>query len=274
MTDTREAIHTNIWQEQASTQDPFSAERCYCSGYDVYGDLLGKVRWVEYLYLLFRLQAPSAEDAQLLETLAVALANPGPRDHSVRAAMNAGVGGSTHASCLMAALAVGAGRLGGAREVYEAMQLWSAQGTVLSAWKTYLTQAHASEENSVWPATEHPPGFDPHGLRCATPVQQTLQLLAQCKKNTQIAWLLTHQTDLEQAAGLPLSMSGVAAVTLTALGFMPEQGEMLYLLLRLPGAAVHALEQERLGWRKYPFFGDALKVENDPANQENNDKTR
>ena len=40
---------------------------------------------------------------------------------------------------------------------------------------------------------------------------------------------------------------------------------MLYLMLRLPGAAVHALEQEKLGWRRYPFFNDGLKLTNDPG---------
>ena len=40
---------------------------------------------------------------------------------------------------------------------------------------------------------------------------------------------------------------------------------MLFLLLRLPGAAVHALEQKKLGWRKYPFFGDGLTLTNDPG---------
>jgi len=40
---------------------------------------------------------------------------------------------------------------------------------------------------------------------------------------------------------------------------------MLFLLLRLPGAAVHSLEQKKLGWRKYPFFGDGLTLTNDPG---------
>lgn len=34
---------------------------------------------------------------------------------------------------------------------------------------------------------------------------------------------------------------------------------MLYLLLRLPGAAVHALEQKRYGFKRFPFFHGAVK---------------
>jgi len=40
---------------------------------------------------------------------------------------------------------------------------------------------------------------------------------------------------------------------------------MLFLLLRLPGAAAHALEQKEHGWRKYPFFGDGLTLTDDPG---------
>jgi citrate synthase len=57
----------------------------------------------------------------------------------------------------------------------------------------------------------------------------------------------------------------VAAAALIDLAFSPEQGEMLYLLLRLPGAAVHALEQQGYGWRRFPFFANSLKLENDPG---------
>jgi citrate synthase len=66
-------------------------------------------------------------------------------------------------------------------------------------------------------------------------------------------------------ADCPLAMTGVAAAALIDLAFSPEQGEMLYLLSRLPGAAVHALEQQEYGWRRFPFFANGLKLENDPG---------
>jgi citrate synthase len=46
------------------------------------------------------------------------------------------------------------------------------------------------------------------------------------------------------------------------LGFTPDQGEMLHLLLRLPGAAAHALEQREQGHKDFPFF--ALDLLDDP----------
>ncbi len=116
---------------------------------------------------------------------------------------------------------------------------------------------------SLWPAPAHPPGFAPHGVSTATPVLQKLTCLAEISDAPLLPWLQAHLSDLETAAGLPLALSGVAAAALVDLGFTPEQGEMLYLLLRLPGAAVHALEQKQLGYKKFPFF--SIELENDPA---------
>jgi citrate synthase len=203
------------------------------------------------------------QQAKLLEGLAIALANPGPRDAAVHAAMCGGVGGSTSASCLMAALAVGAGASGGAREVFNAMQDWQTRGTDLALWQAGLRVKPVDDPADVWPAAGHPAGFDPYGVRCAAPVRQSLAHLASLGCGQSLAWLQNNRISLESAAGLPLAMSGVTAVALCDLGFSPEQGEMLCLLLRLPGAAVHALEQRDGGYKNFPFF--RIELENDPG---------
>ncbi|BBL72618.1 citryl-CoA lyase [Methylogaea oryzae] len=265
MNESREVIHSRIWEETPEADNPFAAAACYCSGYDVYGDLLGKASWVEYLYLLFKRERPEPFQAALLETLAVALANPGPREASVHAAMSGGVGGSTHASCLMAALAVGAGQYGGAHEVALAVACWQACGQDSTKWRDALRHPAQEERADIWPAMEHPPGFDPHGASCATPVRQTLDALARCHAAGALGWLQTHRESLEASAGCPLAMSGVAAAAMHDLGLDADQAEMLYLLLRLPGAAVHALEQREYGWRRFPFFANGLRLTNDPG---------
>ncbi|MCK9608062.1 MAG: citryl-CoA lyase [Methylomonas sp.] len=245
-------VRSSIWHEDAEPDNPFAARTAYCRGYDVYGEMLGQARWAEMLYLLFMPDPPTPAQTELLESLALALANPGPREPSVHAAMCGGVCGSTAASSLMAALAVGAGQLGGAREVYSAASGWASCGTNLAAWQGWL--ANTSElANGIWPAPEHPPGFDPHGLGTATPVRQTLACLAGYGAGPRLPWLQQYLPEMEAAAGRPLSLSGVAAAALADLEFNPEQSEMLYLLLRLPGAAAHALEQRALGYKKFPF---------------------
>lgn len=254
-----ERIRTRIWRETPEADNPFAARTAHCHGYDVYGEMLGRARWVEMLYLLFRGEAPAAAAADLLETLAVALANPGPRDPAVHAAMCGGVGGSTSASCLIAALAVGAGQLAGGREVFLAMHAWAACDTDLDAWRRRLA-APAADPSPIWPAPGHAPGFDPHGASTALPVEQTLARLARHEGTRRLPWLAANRPALEAACGHPLALAGVAAAAFADLGLAPEEGEMLHLLLRLPGAAAHALEQRRYGHKKFPFFAVELET--------------
>jgi citrate synthase len=78
MSEERDVIHTRIWEEVPEPDNPFAAAACYCSGYDVYGDLLGKATWAEYLYLLFKRERPTRQQARLLEGLAERSRIPGP----------------------------------------------------------------------------------------------------------------------------------------------------------------------------------------------------
>jgi len=256
-----QAIHSQIWREDPEPDNPFATRVARCHGYDVYGEMLGNARWVDMLHLLFQGDAPTPAAAGLLEALAVALANPGPRDHSVHAAMCSGTCGSPAAASLMAALAVGAGSLSGGREIFLAVQDWSDCGTDLEAWCNRIRHRPVPEKITSWPAPEHPPGFDPHGVRTTLVVQQTLEVLARLSPGDKLRWLREHRADLEGAAGLPLSLAGVAAAAFADLGFPAEAAEMAYLMLRLPGAAAHALEQWKFGHKKFPFYENEFETD-------------
>ncbi|MDH5181826.1 MAG: citryl-CoA lyase [Gammaproteobacteria bacterium] len=270
-----DCIHSNIWFEEAVGDEPFTADVCYCYGYDVYGEILTHAGWIEYLYLLFKGERPTATQARLLEKIALAIANPGPRDHSIRAAMNGGVGGSDHAACLIAALAVGAGDYGGAGELSKSMALW------LTANKDIHCLQQAIHKHRDITARTNPadpdllPGFATYAEACNLPVRQTLDCMSQVHDAGILNWLARNRTEVESIAGIPLAMTGVIAAAMTDLEFSTSQAEMLYLILRLPGAAVHALEQTQFGWKHYPFFKAGLHIEDDPAkrheNREGND---
>ena len=260
----QEVIHTKIWREEPEPDNPFAAKKCFCAGYDVYGDLIGKASWAEYLYLLFKLEKPTQEQAKLLETIAVAIANPGIRDHSVRAAMNAGVGGSTAASTLMAALAVGAGQYGGAREVYLLLKIWEKCGSDLEGWSQAINNPPKPNLPDSWPEIKHPIGFDRNSDSFSLPLQKILDQLIEVSDGESLTWLKKNKIELEAVAGCPLALTSVIAAALHDLKFNYEQGEMLYLILRLPGAAVHGLEQKHLGWRKFPFYLNGLEILDDP----------
>ena len=251
-----EVIRTRIWSEEPAADNSFATNVARCHGFDVYGEMLGNCRWVEMVYLLFIGEPPSVQAADLLEGLAVALANPGPRDPSVHAAMCSGTGGSPAAASLMAALAVGAGNLSGGHEIRLAVETWSDCGTNLDSWKVCLTSTVPASTSNPWRHPEHPPGFDPHGITTTLSVKQALTCLSRLSPGPHLPWLNSHHHELEWITGLPLSLSGVAAAAYADLCFAPEQAEMLHLILRLPGAAAHALEQWKVGHRKFPFYAN------------------
>jgi len=256
-------LQTAIWQEQPEVDNPFATKHALCHGYDVYGDILTKASYSEYLYLLFKGERPNPHQALLLDKLAIVVANAGPRDHSIRAAMNGGVGGSTAAGCLMAALAVGAGQYGGAHEVFHAVNIWQFANQDIDRCQQAMTQLLANKDVDIWPPMEHVAGFDPHGVTCATIIQQSLSYLASLMPNGHLAWLLTNRMALEQMAKGTLAMTGVFAAACVDLALSAEQSEMLFLQLRLSGAAVHALEQQQLGWKKFPYVSQLIDLQQD-----------
>lgn len=257
-----ESLHTSIWQEVPEQDNPYAAALCRAHGYDVYGQLLGRAGYIEYFYLLLKGERPTPQVARALDILTVAIANPGPRDPSVHAAMAVGATGGAAASALISALSAGAGSAGGAREVLLAMQAWLTCGTDLDAWRERITAPPAPRPPS-WPQESHAPGFDPHGVRCATPVLQYLSAMATALPGGKLAWLEHNRLAFEKVAGAPLAQNGVTAAAFIDLDLTPEQGEMLTLLWRLPGAAMHALEQGQRGFRQFPYF--ELALDNDPG---------
>jgi citrate synthase len=258
-------LRSTIWLEEPEPSNAFACRTAYCHGYDVYGQMLGNAGWAEMVYLLFRGEAPSRAQASALDLLAVALANPGPRDAGVHAAMCAGVSGNPAAAALMAALAVSAGGAGGAREVYRAMQVWASSGKDLDAWKRSLREQtwRRPDPTDAWPSPEHPAGFEPLGVDTPTPVLRLLARLSALDTTSRCAWLEGNLAAIEGAAECPLALVGVAAAAFADLGMRPEDGEMLFLLLRLPGAAAHALEQHDGGHKRFPFYD--LDLEDPPS---------
>lgn len=261
----RQVYHSNFWEEVAEDDNPFATKEAYCHGYNVYEDVLQKATWFEYLYLMFKGRKPTQAQAKLLERLAIALANPGPREASVRAAMNGGVGGSTHAASLMAALAVGAGQYGGAQEVSVCVSLWKLNGFDFEKWKHALLNPNEFYQEDIWLPFEHAPGFDPNGIAFSSVNADILKVLCDLSESGALAWLSQNRERLETEIGYPLALSGIAAAALYDLGFDEKIAAYLYLILRLPGSAAHAIEQEGMGWKKFPFFADNIVLKNDPG---------
>ena len=257
--------YTNIWREEAESDNPFAAKECFCHGYNVFGDLLGKISLVEYIYLLFKGEKTSKENLKSLEDFSVAISNPGIREPSVMSAMNSGVGGSPSAAALISALATGAGQLGGAREVFMVMNAIRQLGESFDKWKDFHDNPPQKTQASIWPDIEHFIGFEPNGVSTPKPLKQLFKHLVKNDNLKQTKWLNDNYKKMEKMIGYPVSITSIAAALFHDLGFSPDEGEALFLILRLPGAAVHALEQKKNGMAKFPFYGDAVTLKDDPG---------
>jgi len=238
-------IRTRIWDEQPDPRSPFLGREVRLFGYDYHGEILARARWVEVLWLLFVGEAPAPAHANLLERLAVALANPGPRDPAVHAAMCGGIGGSRPAAQLMAALAVASGDHGGVGELRRAMLAW--QDTDPGVSIATRLAAHADAEGN-WP------GFCPLSRDTAEPVMQCLARLCASPLANSLRQLRDEAAALSERATHGVSLTGVAAAAFVDLGLSPDQGEALFLLLRLPGALAHGIEQSGHMHKQFPFF--------------------
>ncbi|PCJ22305.1 MAG: citryl-CoA lyase [Gammaproteobacteria bacterium] len=256
-------IYSTFWQENAQKENPFIAEECFCYGYNVYDDVLPNGSSAEFILLLFSQgQKPSVMASALFDKLTLFLANPGPRDPSVHAAMCSAVSKTTATAVLTSALAVGGGLLGGGHEVPYAMKQ-------ISEWrnKGIPTTIEAPEQDcvDVWLPFEHVPGFAPNEDRLSRPLAQGLSVLSKCSERGYLQWLSEHQAELQKIIGYPVATSGLAAAAFLDLGIEAYIAEQCYMMMRLPGVIAHAHDQHQLGFQKFPFFHDSLELEDDPG---------
>lgn len=259
-------FQSQIWLDEAQPEDPFTAQASYCHGFDVFGQLIQKASYTDYILLMFNGEKPSAQQSKLFETLAIALGNLGPRNASNRAAMNAGVGGAPAAACLISSLAIGAGQTGGCREIYTLTQWFEQLGINRQLWITQLKTPNSQRlREDIWDEFKHAPGFELHGVNFPKPLTQLLEALDACGDFPVVTWLIESRSEFELEMAVPMGLTFISAAVFYELGFTPDKAELCALLLSLPGAAVHSLEAKNQGWKKFPFFGQSIELTDDPG---------
>ncbi|MET1253629.1 hypothetical protein [Aliikangiella maris] len=263
-------ITSSIWYEQADEQSEFQPKSISCMGYDIVNQILPNATWIEYLFLLISGKRAEPQEKLLLEKLSLILCNPGLRDFGVRAAMNAGVGKAPASSILISGISCSAGQFYGSQEVSLCMQWMKASVKLSDAESSdgktsdfeplsFINALKKLDKKEVLPDIKHPPGFDIHFEKTSPFVLECLQFLTKAVSSSYLNGLEEHRETIESTAGYPISLICVLAAGFCDLGLTEEQCEYLFLILRLPGIAAHALEQKELGWKKFPFFADTVK---------------
>jgi len=264
----RERIRTAICLEQHSKCNPFVAEKTLWHGYDA--ETLGASRnWTEILFLLAQGELPTARQNLLLNRLMSSLANPGPRDAAVRAAMNCGIGKTPLPTILTTGLTVRGGMAEGAMHVEAAMRFLKGQlpankqhspdqpdyaEQLIGAYLAFQQQ-HQYDEVVPWPAV--PPGF---GLCYGERDARAVKLATATQEYRGRFYCLALDVESVLARRKPpvyLTLAGAAAMILCDLGFSPEHGAGIYMIAGSAGILAHGVEQLPRNWNEYPFWAES-----------------
>jgi citrate synthase len=237
---------TRIWSEQPSRDNPYIATSALCHGYDLF-ELMEKRSFVDVFYLLFRGELPTVGEAELLQSLMIALINPGPRHPATRAAMNVGVGKTNPLHILPIASAVLGGEHLGGGEIENAMRF------LRKYQKTdpfELQQLMQADETLVTP------GFGKrHGGIDLLTAGIAERLVALPAAGIALKWGQVFSKQLESGGSGWLS-TGIAAAVFADLGFQPKAGGALFQLLGAPGLIAHGLEVANKPITAMPYVSD------------------
>jgi citrate synthase len=247
---------TKIWSEEPSDDNPYIAKSALCHGYDLF-ELMEKRSFVDVFYLLFRGELPNKADAQLLQTLMIALINPGPRHPATRAAMNVGVGKTDPLHILPIASAVLGGNYLGGGEIESAMRfLRKEQKKDPFEFAKNISQQYVSGASTASGENSSAPGFGKFyggvDLMSHAIAERLLTLDA---AGDALKWGHKFATALEPQGGGWLT-TGVAAAVFADLGFQPRVGGSLFQLLGAPGLIAHGLELANKPITAMPFVSD------------------
>jgi len=244
---------TRIWQEEASTENPYIAKNCRCHGYDLL-ELMSGRSYVDVLYLLFRGELPGKDEAALLEALMISMINPGPRHPATRAAMNAGVGRTDPVHVLPIALTIMGGGHQGAGEVEAAMRFLRKQyGSDPGKFAAELLRAPMPAEGEDWCLA---PGFGwRFGAAEVLPGEIARRLADLPGSGPGLRWGCAF-AEVLAAKRLGWLNTGVVAAVLVDLGFHPRDGAGIFQLLGAPGLLAHGMELANKPVTAMPYVDD------------------
>ncbi|MBF0195517.1 MAG: citrate synthase [Magnetococcales bacterium] len=250
-------LSSNIWLEEPSEDNPYLAKSCHCHGYDLM-ELMDKCSYEEMLLLMFQGELPTPERKQLLKSLMVALANPGPRHPATRSAMCAGVGKTDPKHILPIALNIMGGDHLGAGEVAKSMQFMHGmpKQDMQNLVKNLISENPRVNQEEDWVIAagfgSHFGGIDPMAQAIAA------KLAGLPGAGKYLRWGMEF-SDVLLSHGLGWRIPGVAAAAFLDMkisGLKPWLGIGLFQLISAPGLLAHGLEYHLKPLSAYPFPTD------------------
>jgi citrate synthase len=220
--------------------------------------LIGRVGFVEMVYLMTRGELPHPAAAGLLEAALVAAVDHGPQAPSIAAARMAITCGVGINNAMASAINMLGDVHGGAGE--QCVRFYNAVHDRLGDHPPsdqQLAEAVAAEIKALADAgTSHVPGFghrfhprDPRAPRLLELVDAAAGSGAVSGRFAAIGRAVEAQLEAQKGRPIPMNIDGATGVVFAELGFPPPLCRGLFVLSRSVGALAHAFEEMQSGER-------------------------
>lgn len=217
-------------------------------------DLIGKIGFVDMIWLMMRGDLPTPSQSRLLEAALVSSVDHGPHAPSIAIARMAVTAGAEVNGAMASAVNVLADIHGGVAQacmgIYNAASAKQEAGADLSHAVAEALDEYSAENGKIIPGFGH--RFHPIDPR-AEPLLQMTEEAAKagdvsgryCAIAREVVATLKRRT----GKSLPINIDGVQAAIFCELGFAPQLGRGLFILSRSVGVLAHAWEQMEQGAR-------------------------
>jgi citrate synthase len=242
------------------------AEKIYIRGYPI-EDLIGKLSWVEVVFLVLLGRLPSSKEARLLEAIMISVIDHGVRPPSTIAAVTvANTGGSLNCAVSAGILAINKYHGGAIEDSMEAISK-----AVEMQEKENLSEMQAAEKliESYKAKGERVSGFG-HRFHASDPrtiklfqIAEELGLAGKFVSQAKaIEKVLTEKTGKK----LPINADGAIAALLCEMGFPPKLANGVFIMSRVVGLIAHVIEEKEknppmktVDVEKYQYEGELGK---------------
>lgn len=214
-------------------------------------DLIGRLSFVEMIWLMLRGSIPKPEQAKLLEAALVGAVDHGPQAPSIAAARMAVTCGLGLNGAMGTAIHMLDDIHGGAGQQLVEWLYQLRDGAWVDEGLSEQIRTYQKEVNRFIPGFGHRfhKPSDPRAPRL-------MQMLSEAQAHDvvsgefmTIGLALEKELAAQKGKPVPMNIDGATAILLAELGFAPELARGLFCLSRSVGAMAHAFEQMEQGGR-------------------------
>lgn len=230
-------LKTSIWLEEPVEGNEFAPNRSFLFGRDYFSHWVENHSFIALSYLHLTGKLPTPHQEKLLGFLMNLAANPGIRDESSLAAMSTAIGSPPSVNSVLAGLMARGGLNRGARWIEKVME------NLLKSKESDLSLLEFSPYSGLGKHYGH--------------TDQRARAAMIFLKREQCWGQFCQFLEDNSTPDCEVLLEGIIAAGLLDLAISPAGGAVLFLIAAGPALAAYALEQQNLGYKKFPSYFDS-----------------